>query len=188
MGNGLPESTFITLTEAKMGLYKEIRKAWKKPQENIPELWKKRLIAWRREAVTLKISRPTRLDRARSLGYKAKQGFSIVRQRVLRGGHTRPQIKGGRRPKRYGTRLNLSKNYQQIAEERAQKKFKNLVVLNSYQVARDGKYYWFEIVFIDPHHPVILSDKKYDWITKKHESRVFHGKTSAGRKGRGLRR
>ena len=96
-----------------MGLYKEIRKAWKKPQENLPELWKQRLIAWRKEEVTVKISRPTRLDRARSLGYKAKQGFSVVRQRVLRGGHTRPQLKAGRRPKRYGTRLNLSKNYQQ---------------------------------------------------------------------------
>ena len=171
----------------KMGLYKEVRKLWKKPQENIPELWRARLIAWRRDPVTLKIERPTRIDKARSLGYKAKQGFSVVRQRVLRGGHTRPQLKAGRRPKRYGTRLNLSKNYQQIAEERTQKKFKNLVVLNSYQVARDGKHYWYEVILVDPHHPVIKADKKLAWITdKKNQSRVFHGKTSAGRKGRGL--
>jgi len=172
-----------------MGMYKKVRELWKKPKKNMPELWKERLIAWRKENSTVKLERPTRIDRARSLGYKAKQGFIIVRQRVPRGGHTRPQIKKGRRPKRYGTRLTLSKNYQQIAEERAQRNFKNLVVLNSYWVAEDGRYYWYEIIFVDPHHPVIRSDKNINWICeKKHHSRVFHGKTSAGRKSRGLRK
>ncbi|MFH1276563.1 MAG: 50S ribosomal protein L15e [Candidatus Woesearchaeota archaeon] len=171
-----------------MGLYKQVRELWKKPQANMPELWRERLIAWRKEDSTVKLERPTRIDRARGLGYKAKQGFIVVRQRVLRGGHTRPQIKGGRRPKRSGTRLNLSKNYQQIAEERTQKKFKNLVVLNSYWVAQDGKYYWYEVILVDPSHPVIKSDPKINWVCKKKNwSRVFQGKTSAGRKGRGLR-
>ena len=168
-------------------MYKKVRELWKKPKQN--ELWRERLIAWRKDPVTVRIKRPTRIDRARSLGYKAKQGFVVVRQRVGRGGHTRPQIKGGRRPKRYGTRLNLSKNYKQIAEERAQKKFVNLVLLNSYWVAEDGKNYWFEIILVDPDHPVIKSDKNINWVAaKKNRSRVFHGKTSAGRKGRGLRK
>lgn len=172
-----------------MGLYKHVRNLWKKPQANMPELWRERLIKWRKENSTVKLERPTRIDRARSLGYKAKQGFVVVRQRVLRGGHTRPQIKGGRRPKRYGRKLVLSKNYQQICEERAQKKFKNLVVLNSYWVARDGRYYWYEVILVDPAHPVIKSDKKINWIcNKKNRSRVFQGKTSAGRKGRGLKK
>ena len=171
-----------------MGIYKHIKNAWKKPKANMPELWRERLIAWRREPVTVKLERPTRIDRARSLGYKAKQGYVVVRQRVLRGGHTRPQIKKGRRPKHYGTRLSLRKNYQQIAEERAAKKFVNLAVLNSYWVIEDGKYYWFEIIFVDPDHPVIMSDNKINWIcAQKNRSRVFHGKTSAGRKSRGLR-
>ena len=153
----------------------------------MPELWRERLIQWRKENVTVKIKRPTRIDRARSLGYKAKQGYIVVRQRVPRGGHKRPMIKGGRRPKRFGTRLVLSKNYKQIAEERAQKKFLNLALLNSYWVAQDGKYYWYEIIFVDPDHPVIKSDKKINWIgKKKHRSRVFHGQTTAGRKSRGL--
>ena len=170
-----------------MSMYKKVRELWKKPKQN--ELWRERLIAWRKDPVTVRIKRPTRIDRARSLGYKAKQGFVVVRQRVGRGGHTRPQIKGGRRPKRYGTRLNLSKNYKQIAEERAQKKFVNLVLLNSYWVAEDGKNYWFEIILVDPDHPVIKSDKNINWVAaKKNRSRVFHGKTSAGRKGRGLRK
>ncbi len=171
-----------------MGLYKKVRDLWKKPKANMPQLWKERLIKWRREPTTIKIERPTRIDRARSLGYKAKQGYVIVRKRVLRGGHTRPQIKKGRRPKRYGTRLALRKNYQQIAEERAQKKFLNLVVLNSYLVAKDGKHYWYEIILVDPNHPVIKSDSKINWIcNEKQKSRVFHGKTSSGRKGRGIR-
>lgn len=169
-----------------MTLYKQVRGLWKKPKENMPELWRERLLAWRREPVTVKIERPTRIDRARSLGYKAKQGFVVIRQRVLRGGHTRPMIKSGRRPKRYGTRLSLRKNYQQIAEERTQKKFTNLVVLNSYWVAQDGKNYWFEVILVDPDHPVIKSDKKLVW-TAKNRARVFHGKTSAGKKGRGMR-
>lgn len=168
-----------------MGLYQHVRELWKKPQENMPELWRERLLQWRKEESTTRIERPTRIDRARSLGYKAKQGFIIIRQRVPRGGHTRPQIKSGRRPKRYGTRMNLRKNYQQIAEERAQKKFTNLAVLNSYWVAQDGKYYWYEIIFVDPDHPVIRSDRNINWICKaKNQSRVFQGKTSAGKKSR----
>lgn len=172
----------------KMGLYQHVRKAWKRPKENLGELWKERLIAWRKENSTVKLERPTRIDRARSLGYKAKQGFIVVRQRVLRGGHRRPMIKKGRRSKHYGQRLTLRKNYQAIAEERAQKKFTNLIVLNSYWVGQDGKYYWHEVILVDPSHPVIKSDRKINWIcNEKHRRRVFHGKTSAGRKMRGMR-
>ncbi|MBT3835708.1 50S ribosomal protein L15e [Candidatus Woesearchaeota archaeon] len=172
-----------------MGIYIKIREIWKKPKEGLGPIWRERLLAWRKEDSTVRIERPTRLDRARSLGYKAKQGIIVVRQRVPRGGHTRPQIKKGRRPKRYGTRLNLSKNYQQIAEERAQKKFVNLTVLNSYWVMEDGIYYWYEIIMVDPKHPVIKSDKNLQWLqSKRSGSRVFHGKTSSGKKGRGMRK
>lgn len=172
-----------------MGVYKHIRNIWKKPKENLGDLWKQRLIKWRRENSTVKLERPTRIDRARSLGYKAKQGYVVIRQRVPRGGHRRPMIKKGRRSKNYGQRLTLRKNYQVIAEERVHRKFKNLSVLNSYWVAQDGKYYWFEVILVDPTHPVIKSDPKINWVcSEKHRSRVFHGKTSAGHKMRGLRR
>ncbi len=171
-----------------MGVYKHIRDLWKRPKENLGDLWRARLIKWRRENSTVKLERPTRIDRARSLGYKAKQGYVVVRQRVPRGGHRRPMIKKGRRSKHYGQRLTLRKNYQVIAEERSQRKFKNLSVLNSYWVGQDGKYFWYEVILVDPNHPVIKSDPKINWICgEKHRSRVFHGKTSAGRKMRGLR-
>lgn len=172
-----------------MGLYKYVREAWKKPQANLGQLWKERLFAWRREPVTIKIDHPTRIDRARSLGYKAKQGYIVVRQRVVRGGHTRQNHIGrGRRPKRMGINMALQKSYQVIAEERAQRNFENLVVLNSYWVARDGQYYWYEIILVDPHHPVIKSDPAINWICDpQHHSRVFQGKTSAGMKSRGMK-
>ena len=154
----------------------------------MPELFKERLIQWRRETSTTRIAKPTRIDRARSLGYKAKQGYVVVRQRVLRGGHKKPQLKGGRRPKRYTTRLTLSKSYQVIAQERCQKKYENLIFLNSYWVAQDGKYYWYECILVDPDHPVIKKDKKLAWLQNpSSRSRAFTGKTSAARKSRGMR-
>ena len=39
-------------------------------------------------------SRPSRPDKARRLGYKAKQGYVIYRVRVRRGGRKRPVPKG----------------------------------------------------------------------------------------------
>jgi large subunit ribosomal protein L15e len=170
-----------------MGLYKHIREIWKKPKANMPELWKTRLISWRREPVTVRIERPTRLDRARSLGYKAKPGVIVVRQKVKRGGRMRPRPAGGRKPRRYTRRKNVGKSYQQIAEERANKKFLNCEVLNSYWVTEDAFYIWYEIILLDKSHPAIKSDKQLGWVSEpKHRGRVFRGKTSAGRKSRGL--
>ncbi len=170
-----------------MGYLKYVRDIWKKPKEN--KLWRERLIQWRREPVTLRIDHPTRIDRARSLGFKAKQGYVIVRQKVLRGGRQRPKIRKGRRPKHFRRKKIVSKSYQQVAEERAVKKYTNLEVLNSYWVAKDGNYYWFEIILVDKLHPSILADKRISWIAEKqHTKRVFRGLTSAAKRTRGLRR
>jgi large subunit ribosomal protein L15e len=163
-----------------------MRDVWNSPKEN--ELWKQRLLEWRDQPATVRLEKPTRIDKARSVGYKAKQGIVVVRQRVLRSSHTRRQIRKGRRPKHFGRRMNLRKNFQQIAEERVQKKFTNLVVLNSYWVAEDGKNYWFEVVLVDPSHPVIKADQSLNWVCeKKNLSRAFHGHTSAGRESQGKR-
>lgn len=171
-----------------MGTYKYIRQAWKKPKESLPELWKSRLILWRRQPATVRIERPTRLDRARSLGYRAKQGIIVARQRVLRGGRQKPKPAGGRRSKRMSRRKIVGKNYQQVAEERASKSFRNCEVLNSYYVAKDGRYYWYEIILVDKSHPAVIADPRLSWIAKQqHKGRVFRGLTSAGRKSRGLR-
>jgi len=172
-----------------MGMYKHIRDMWKKPQKNMPELWRERLLKWRTEPSTVRIERPTRIDKARSLGYKAKQGFLIVRQRVPRGGHFRGSYLGGRRSKHQRKVMILSKSYQQIAEERANRKYPNCEVLNSYWVAKDGIYAWYEVILIDKAHPAIKSDSDINWITaRQHKRRAYRGLTSAARKSRGLRR
>lgn len=168
-----------------MGMYKYIRNLWKKSSESMPGLMRERLIKWRKEPASLRLERPTRLDRARSLGYKAKQGFVVVRQRVIRGGHKRPSGMGGRRPKAQRRKMSLDKSYQQIAEERVNKKFPNCEVLNSYAVAKDGVYYWFEVILVDRAHPAVLKDPKIAWIAKK-KGRASRGLTSAGKKSRGL--
>ncbi len=172
-----------------MGIYNKIRDIWKKPNENLKDIWKQRLIKWRKEPVTVKVERPTRLDRARSLGYKAKQGVLVVRQRVKRGGHARPKPGAGRKPSAYGRVKNLKMPYQVIAEQRAAKKYINCEVLNSYWVAQDGVYYWYEVILVDRSHPSVLADKDLNWVaSKNNKGRVFRGLTSGAKTSRGLRK
>jgi len=170
--------------------YKYVAEAWSKPEESfVKDLMKQRLIEWRREPTIVRVERPLRLDRARKLGYKAKQGFVMVRVRVRRAGKRRPRPKAGRRQKRMGVaKLKLAKSLKLIAEERAARKFPNLEVLNSYWVWEDGLHKWYEVIMVDPNHPVIKSDRNIGWIAEKaHHGRVFRGLTSAGKEVRGLR-
>ena len=171
--------------------YKYIAEAWANPEKSfIDELMRQRLIEWRRQPAIFRVEKPTRLDRARKLGYKAKQGFIIARVRVRRGGLRKQRPKAGRRPKRMGVKkFKPAKSLRLIAEERVAKKFPNLEVLNSYWVGEDGRSKWFEVVMVDPSHPAIKADKDINWLCQKqHHRRVFRGLTSAGKKVRGLRR
>lgn len=171
-----------------MGLYQQVKETFENQSKEALELYKARVIEWRKESVTIRIDKPTKLYRARALGYKAKSGFILVRQRLLRGGRMRPKFSGGRRSKHMRRRKVLSMNYQWVAEQRAAKKFPNLEVLNSYLVAKDGTYYWYEIIMLDKSHPAVYKDPNYSWIANKaNRRRVFRGLTSAARKSRGLR-
>lgn len=169
-----------------MGVYKYLVQAWRSPTV-LHDSIKQKMIEWRRQPVTIRVEHPTRLDRARALGYRAKQGIFIVRQRVRRGSHIRPDWSGGRHSHNMGIRMNLHKNYQAIAEERANKAHVNCEVLNSYYVAEDGKNYWYEIILVDRTNPSVIADKRTAWITK-HKGRASRGLTSAGRRTRGLMR
>ena len=170
-----------------MNLYSHLTEAWQEQTEGWTAAQKDRLIKWRTEPVTLRIAVPTRLDRAHALGYKAKQGFILVRQRVDRGGRHRPQIRKVRKTSHSRQTKILSKNYQQVAEERAARKFVNLEVLNSYYAGQDGQHYWYEIIMVDPESPVIKSDKALAWVASPANTRrAFRGLTSAGKRRRGL--
>lgn len=153
------------------------------------ELVRDRLIQWRKEPTVVRIDKPTRLDRARALGYKAKQGFIVVRVRVRRGSMNKLRPDSGRRPKRMGVHGHtVRKSLQWIAEEKAAKNYPNLEVLASYWVGEDGKYKWFEVILVDPHHPSIVNDDDVNWICNPSQrGRAFRGLTPTGRRSRGLR-
>ncbi len=170
--------------------YKYIAEAWSKPDKSyLNELMRQRLMEWRQQPVVNRLENPTRLDKARKLGYKAKQGFIVARVRVRRGGLRKVRPKAGRRPKRMGVKkFKPAKSLRLIAEERTARKYPNLEVLNSYWVGEDGRSKWFEVIMVDPNHPVIKSDPDINWIAQKqHRRRVHRALTSAGKKVRALR-
>jgi len=166
------------------GMYHKIREAWKKPDAKV---LRGRMIEWRKSNALVKVDKPLRLDRARSLGYKAKKGVVVIRVRLKRGGHKKPRPNKGRRSKRMTIRKTLKMSYQWIAEQRAERKFRNLIVLNSYPIGKDGIHYFFEVIMIDPDKPEIKSDKQLSFVTKSsNKKRAMRGLTSAGKKSRGL--
>lgn len=177
------------MNELSKSFYGYVRDAWKDPDSTyVKDLRWERLQVWRREGSVTRVRRPTRIDRARSLGYKAKQGIIVARVRVRRGSMRKSRYIRGRRTQHMGkNKITVGKSIQRIAEERAARKYPNMEVLNSYWVGEDGKLKWYEVILVDPSHPVIKSDKNLNWITDKvHKGRVYRGKTSAGHKGRGM--
>ena len=166
-------------------MHKFLAQLWKKPSEGLGDLYKQRLVEWRQEPVVKRLERPTRLDRAHALGYKAKQGVIVVRVRVPRGGRKRPKPAGGRVPKKAGRFFSLDKSRQQQAEERLSRKYPNMEVLNSYWVAEDGNHKWFEVILVDRDHPGIKRDKNLKFVARS-KGRANRGLTSIGKKSRGL--
>ena len=130
---------------------------WKSNSEEL----RSKTILWRTEEVIHRITRPSRLDRARRLGYKAKQGVIVVRVRTGRGGMRKQRPVSGRRPKHFGVvHIKQGISMLKVAERRVRKKFPNLEVLGTYYLHKDGKYLWYEVIMIDPNHPAISSDKE----------------------------
>jgi len=170
-------------------MYHFMGEAWKdQSSDAMRDLRWQRLVDWRKEGTFVRVDKPLRLDRARALGYRAKQGYVVVRAKVRKGGLRKHRIKKGRKPKRKGIlKITMRKSIQRIAEERTGKHYPNLEVLASYWVGEDGRHKFYEIILVDPNHPVIKSDPKINWIcSSKHTNRANRGLTSAGKKGRGL--
>ena len=130
---------------------------WK---ENAPEL-RERVVGWRKQNAITRIDRPSRIDRARRLGYKAKQGIVVVRMRVGTGGMRKQRPTGGRRPKHLGVlRIKADDDMKTVAERRVLERYPNMKLLGSYYIYKDGKHYWFEVILADPSHPRIAQDKE----------------------------
>lgn len=78
-----------------MGAYKYLEELYKKKQSDLLRfLFRIRCWQMRHLNAIHRASRPTRPDKARRLGYKAKQGYVVYRVRVRRGGRKKPVPKG----------------------------------------------------------------------------------------------
>lgn len=170
--------------------YSYIREAYKRPGESyVHDLLKERLPIWRRDESVVRVDHPTRIDRAREMGYKAKQGFIVVRSKIRKGGRRKQRVNAGRVPAKMGVKkITPKKSLQWIAEERGARKYPNMEVLGSYWVGEDGQFRYFEIVLIDPSHPAVARDRILKWVTKPaNRSRVHRGLSPSGKTSRGLR-
>ncbi|HEX2013735.1 MAG TPA: 50S ribosomal protein L15e [Nitrososphaera sp.] len=142
-------------------MHSYMSQTWLKMWKNNSDELKSKAIAWRAEPTINRIGRPSRLDRARRLGYKAKQGIVVVRARVGRGGMRKQRPVSGRRPKHLGVvRIKQGISMRKVAERRVNEKFPNLEVLGSYYLHKDGMNIWYEVILADPAHPAISKDRE----------------------------
>src|ERR687893_2529733 len=142
-------------------MYHHIAETWKSMLKTRSQIIKDKAYAWRREPTIHRIDSPSRLDRARALGYKAKQGIVVARVRVGRGGMRKQRPVSGRRPKHLGVvHIKQSISMKRVAERRVAEKFPNLEVIGSYFLHKDGMNIWYEIILADPAHPAISKDRE----------------------------
>ncbi|KAI8464396.1 MAG: 60S ribosomal protein L15-like protein [Monoraphidium minutum] len=175
-----------------MGAYKYIEELWRRKQSDVLRfLLRVRCWEFRQLPGIVRLNRPSRPDKARRMGFKAKQGYAVYRVRVRRGGRKRPVSKGivyGKPVNQGITQLKARRNLRNVAEERVGRRCGGLRVLNSYWVNEDSAYKYFEVIMVDPHHNAIRNDARINWICNPvHKHRELRGLTSAGKKYRGLR-
>ena len=122
---------------------------------------RQRAVVWRNQNAVTRVEKPSRIARARRLGYKAKQGIIVIRMRVGTGGMRKQRPRGGRRPKHLGvTKIKADVSMKQVAERRVLERYPNMKLLGSYFLYKDGMHYWFEVILADPSHKRIAKDKE----------------------------
>jgi len=174
-----------------MGAYKYIGELYKKKQSDVLRfLLRVRCWEYRQLNVIHRASRPSRPDKARRLGYKAKQGYVVYRVRVRRGNRKKHVPKGATygKPVHQGVnQLKFQRGLRSVAEERVGRRCGNLRVLNSYWINQDGVYKYYEVILVDPNHKAIRRDPRINWIAKPvHKRREARGLTSIGKQNRGI--
>ena len=170
----LPERRVINL-----GAYKYIRETYQNELRERPDFYKQKLTLWRKGEAVVRVERPSNLSRARMLGYKAKVGYAIVRIKMDKGRRRRPTVRMGRHPGHMYVYVQPGISHQAIAEQRANRVYKNMEVLNSYIAGEDGNHKFYEVILVDP--------TRTQPGLKLAKGRAFRGLTSQGRKARGLR-
>ncbi|VVB98598.1 50S ribosomal protein L15e [uncultured archaeon] len=163
-----------------MGAYKYIQENFEKGYKEKNELYRQKVIAWKKGNTIERAEHPTNLPRARTLGYKAKNGYVIVRVRMEKGMRKRQKPWGGRKPRHNYRFVQTQISHQAMAEQRGARVYKNLEVLNSYWVGEDGNYKFFEVIMVDP---ILVKDV----AAIRSRGRAFRGLTSQMKKARGMR-
>ena len=134
---------------------------WLKMLKENPMELRQKAVIWRNQNAVTRVEKPSRIARARRLGYKAKQGIIVIRMRVGTGGMRKQRPRGGRRPKHLGvTKIKADVSMKQVSERRVLERYPNMKLLGSYFLYKDGMHYWFEIILADPSHPRIAKDKE----------------------------
>nr|O82712.1 RecName: Full=Large ribosomal subunit protein eL15; AltName: Full=60S ribosomal protein L15 [Quercus suber]CAA04690.1 RPL15 [Quercus suber] len=123
-----------------MGAYKYVAEMERRKQSDVLRfLLRVRCWEYRQLNVIHRASRPSRPDKARRLGYKAKQGYVIYRVRVRRGNRKRPAPKGATfgKPVNQGiNQLKFQRSLRSTAEERVARRCGGLRILNSYWITK----------------------------------------------------
>ena len=157
-----------------MGAYKYISKTLQQQYKDRDERLRAKVISWRKGPSIVKVERPSNLSRARALGYKAKQGYTVVRARVDKGRRTRRRPRGGRKHKNYYFLKQPQISHKAIAEQRVNRLHMNMEVLNSYWIGDDGNYHYFEVILADPSKPSV------NISSAMRQGKAFRGLTSSG--------
>ncbi len=157
-----------------MGAYKYIAATLQKQYKSRDAAFRAKVIEWRSGPAIARVERPTNLARARRLGYQAKQGYILVRARVDKGRRTRRKTMGGRKHKNYYRFVQPQLSHRAIAEQRVNREYRNMEVLNSYWVGEDGNYKFFEVILADPSKPSVNVSSAI------RQGKAFRGLTAAG--------
>ncbi len=129
-----------------MNGYKHVLKSFQKSLRARSDSLKQRLHDWRGESTVARVEEPSNIARARSAGFKAKQGFVVARVRVKKGKLVRRAPRQGRKPGRNRKTQSSGMGLKRVAEIKAGLKFPNLSVVNSYLAGEDGQFKFFEVV------------------------------------------
>ncbi len=134
-----------------MGAYNYIQESFRKSFRERSDHFRTRLQTFRKGKTVERIDKPTNPGRARALGFKARKDFSMARVRIKRGKRSRPKPDLGRKPGRNRKRVNPGINLQIYAQNKVQRRFPNLKILNSYLVGEDGVFKYYEVIMQDTH-------------------------------------
>lgn len=130
-----------------------------------------------------KVKYPTRLEASKRIGYKRNIGLSLYRVKIRKGDRRVGIPNRGRSPSKLAPSKSLRLNLKHVAERRANRKHKEMDVINSYWVGKTGSHTWYEVMMGNFNNKVL---KKRFSIKKHNKRKVFRGLTCSGRKTRNL--